>query len=370
MLEAIKKLDRKFLIFASCILLLPILLIIFLLIIQGCDNKKISYESYEKKMVKAAEEYFEKNNLLPTEESAMATVDLDKLVEEEYIKNTEKLLDDDTCDGKVTVRRNGSSIEENEGGFLNYTVNLTCKNYNTNTLISLLMTDLTTSESGLYKQENDYVFKGDDVDNYVNFGGTLYRVLRVDANNIVKLIQNDRNGSSQSWDTKYNSDVNYSYGKNIYKDSSLRKKIVDYYNNNKIFKNVKNKIVLYDVCAGSRDINDTSLNSGSDCSTILENQPISLMNITDYANASLDSECTSITSKSCRNYNYLKNIISSSWTLNAVSNNSYEVYYLTGGVIDYQEGSKFVPYNIVIYIDGNELVNSGKGTEQEPYVIK
>ena len=48
MLEALKKLDKKFLIIAGCIILLPILIIIFLAIIQGC-NRNITYENYEQK---------------------------------------------------------------------------------------------------------------------------------------------------------------------------------------------------------------------------------------------------------------------------------------------------------------------------------
>ena len=51
MISAIKKLDKKFLILASLIICLPILIIIFLAIIHACGKSKISYDKYENKMI-------------------------------------------------------------------------------------------------------------------------------------------------------------------------------------------------------------------------------------------------------------------------------------------------------------------------------
>ena len=43
MVNALKRMDKKFLIFAGLIICLPILLIVFLALIQGCGNRKDSY---------------------------------------------------------------------------------------------------------------------------------------------------------------------------------------------------------------------------------------------------------------------------------------------------------------------------------------
>lgn len=371
MVGAIKKLDKKFLMFTCCILLLPILLIVFLMIIQGCSNQKMSYEKYENKMISAAEKYFDENDLFPQSESAISRVDLSKLVEDEYIKDTLKSLDDDTCKGTVTVRRNGSTVEENKDGFLNYTVSLECKDYKTVTLNDLLIEDLTTSESGLYKYGSSYIYKGDDVDNYIKFYGTLYRILKIDENGILKLVKTESENINQQWDNKYNTEVNNAYGKNIYKDSIVLKKLMAYYKNDKRIKKLaKEKIVSQDVCIGARKIGDIGITSQSDCSKILEKQPISLINVSDYASASLDSECNSIRAKSCRNYNYLRSVDIGSWTVNAVADNTYEVYILTDGIISRQEANRYDSYSVVIYIDGNEIISSGNGTSSDPYVIE
>lgn len=128
-------------------------------------------------------------------------------------------------------------------------------------------------------------------------------------------------------------------------------------------------MIAYDVCYGNRNTNYTSIDKTSECSKILDNQFISLMNTYDYVMASYDSECTSIYSGSCSNYNYIYNNISFSWLMNGVSNNSYQVYYYQGGII-YTNASNSKKYNIVIYLDSNELYVKGDGSISNPYIIK
>lgn len=371
MVEALKKLDKKVLIIGGCLILLPIILIVFLAILQSCSNSKITHEKYEEKMISAAQAYFEEKDKLPTQEGQTVTVKLSKLVSGEYIKSTEDLLDDTTCEGSATARMNGSTIEENNGGFVNYTVNLKCDDYKTTTLKDKLMEDLTTVDSGLYQQGSTYIFRGEYVDNYITFFGVQYRILSIDSNGIVKLLKVERESSDVYWDTKYNTEVSDSYGKNIYKDSYILKQLINDYNDTKkISSSAKKHIVSYNVCTDSRDYNNSSITYDKTCSNVLENQVISLIDVEDFAKASLDPECTGIYSKTCRNYNYLKDLNLSTWTFVADSTNTYEVYYLSSGIIKEQEASKYNPYNMVIYIDGNEKITSGSGTEEEPYVLK
>ena len=69
MVEALKKLDKKFLIIAGCVILIPIFVIVFLAIVQGCSGGTITYEKYEQKMISAAQKYFaDKNKINAIEE--------------------------------------------------------------------------------------------------------------------------------------------------------------------------------------------------------------------------------------------------------------------------------------------------------------
>lgn len=371
MVDALKKMDKKFLIIIGCIILIPILLLIFLAIIQGCGNRKITYEKYESKMITATEKYIKDKDMQPQDESETVTVTLSQLVEGEYIKTTEKLLDDSTCDGSVTVRRNGSSIETNEGGYLNYTVDLKCDNHSTVHLVDKLLENVVTSESGLYKIEDGYVFKGDKVKNYITFFGQDYRIMSVDENGILKLVKAESEINSRIWDNKYNTEIGYSYGKNIYKDSDILTQLLSDYNNvKKISTDAKKHVVAYDSCIGKRSSTDYSINKKIDCSDVLEKQVISLINVSDYAMASTDPDCNSIKSRACKNYNYLSDISLSGWTLNSLTDNTYEIFYLSDGLIEITNANSYVEYSIVIYIDGNELYTSGNGTSTDPYIIK
>lgn len=370
MVENLKKLDKKFLIIAGVIIVIPILLIIFLAIIQGCSNNKISYDKYENKLLLAGKKYFSDKKLLPNVESEVVKVDLDTLIKLDYIKSPSKSLDDSSCTGEVTVRLNGSVVEENDGGFYNYLVNLKCSLYETNNLNNNLLKSLTDSGSGLYKNDEEYIFRGDSVKNYIKLYNNDYRIIGITSTGLVKVIKSDSENLDRYWDIKYNTDVNDSYGKNIYQDSDMLKYLMnDYKNSKKISNNLKEKIVSHDVCIDSRDIKDVSINKSS-CTNVLSHQVISLIGVEDYAKASLDSECVSIVSKSCRNYNYMKDMGLTTWTYVPVSNNTYEVYYLDGGLIRHEEASNYENYNLVFYIDVNEIISSGNGSLNNPYVIK
>ena len=371
MLNALKRMDKKFLIIIGMIIGLPILIIIFLAIFQGCSNSKISYEEYEEKLKSASQEYLSDSQLEKLSEGETIKIGLDELVKSGKIKSPEDLVKDETCDGNVVVRKNGSTIKENEGGFFNYIVNLECDNYKTLTLKESLMQNVVTSEAGLYASSEGYVFKGQDVDNYINFFGNEYRIMSIDNQGILKLIKSEKEISNKHWDIKYNVETQSASGKNIYKDSDVLQELLRLYSDPKNFtKAAKKHIVSKDLCVDSRNIEDLSKIKKSECNTVLENQVISLISVEDFSNASLDPECVDIKSKSCRNYNYLHKLHLNTWTHTAVANNTYEVYHLSNGVVDAEYANKNLPLNIIIYIDGNEIYKEGDGSQSNPYVIK
>lgn len=370
MVNALKRMDKKFLIMAGLVICLPLVLIIFLAIIQGCGNNKITHEKYEEKMISALEKYAKDNDKLPEKEGEVLTVELSTLVKKEYIKSTEELLDDTTCEGSVSVRRNGASIETNNGGFLSYTVDLDCKAYSTLHLVDKIKEEVVTEGEGLYQDNDSYIFKGKKVKNYITFFGDSYRILSIDKDGILKLVKVETEMPERIWDNKFNVETNRTTGKNIYKDSAMIDYLLNDYSNSKKFSDEARKyMVAYDVCVGKRGVMDTTIDSTLDCAEKLENQVISLMNVTDYAKASIDPDCSSLRSLSCNNYNYLYQIASSSWTLNSSSENSYEVILLSNGLMEMVNANTYNTYNLVIYVDGNNLYTTGSGSSNDPYVV-
>ena len=366
----LKSLDKKFLILAGLIISFPIVTIILLSVLQGCQRSNDSYKDYEKKMTQAAMKYFKTNNLIPTVEGRTSKVSLSTLVSKNLIKDASKALKDSSCSGNVTVRLNGSSLEKNEGGFLNYIANLKCKDYETPTILGLTKQNVVTEGSGLYYFNGEYIFKGDKVKNYIRFYDKDYRILGITNDGLARLVGSESESIMRMWDSKYNSEAKFAYGKTIYKDSLILGYLLDdYFNKKKINLEARKHLAAHDVCIGKRAKKDIRISKEIDCSDIIENQLISIMTISDYFLASNDEECDSIISRTCNNYNYLYHVASSTWTTNAVTDNTYEVFYVGGGNASVLNANEYNYYNVVIYIDANEKISSGSGTLEDPFII-
>jgi len=103
---------------------------------------------------------------------------------------------------------------------------------------------------------------------------------------------------------------------------------------------------------------------------VKENEKIMLLNAFDYKNASLDSNCKTLDSRECTNYNYLSNSdYFDTWILTIDAEKSYKVYCLNNTVYSSRANSE-KRINPVIYLNSKVLINSGKGTEKNPYIVK
>lgn len=359
MIEALRRLDRKFLIFIGCLILIPVLLIVFLIMAQGCSNKKIDYSKYEFQMKTAAKKYLNKVDNMPSEKGDYVIVELDTLVENSYIKSPEKAMNDKTCTGYVGVRKESK---------VNYTAVLSCDSYKTKTLAETLKRDLTTDSEGLYATSDGYVFKGLNVNNYLELGGQEYRIIGITNKNAVKLYKVESETTQIYWDSKYNVNTKDSTGINIYKDSYILEFLNKQFSSSSKIQKIKNHIIASDVCVYSKGVNDRFLDK-SKCKESLTEQYLTLISLDDFMNASLDPNCVDLYSKSCRNYNYLGRIAVYTWTKDVVSDNDYQVYYLSNGMPCIEEAKSYETFNIVMYVDGDVIV-SGKGTKDNPYTLK
>ena len=129
-------------------------------------------------------------------------------------------------------------------------------------------------------------------------------------------------------------------------------------------------MVSFDVCVGKRsstsDVNDNSL----ECSETLKNQKMGLLSLSDYIYASRDPNCKSVSTKACRNYNYLA-LKKSWWLATADSEDSYSVYSVSrNGYIKKENASNYALVRPVIYLNSNVLYDSGNGSLEKPYKIR
>lgn len=366
---------KKYLIFLI-VGVVVFLLIMFILSLIVSPRK--SYEQVENIMKEAAEKYYsEHKNRLPGENTKNAGIEARTLIANEYMKDfTEYLGEDTKCDsGRVTVEKINDKFV--------YTPYLTCgKEYQTSELYAKVVDEkkIVVNGDGLYNLNGEYVFRGTDVNNYVKLGNIIWRIVKIDSENEMLLIRNDKEKTlSVVWDDRYNSIKGYNSGVNDFNISRIKESLKLYYkSDSEIFygdgkiipKDIKDKLVPFDLCVGKRGVDYVVNNNSAECGQVVKNQMIGMLTMSDYLNASTDAECISPLSKSCQNYNYL--ITNYNWWLiTADSDNTFNVYRVDrNGIINKSLASGMSFIRPTIKLSNRAMYKSGSGTEKDPYIIR
>ena len=220
------------------------------------------------------------------------------------------------------------------------------------------------------------VYRGDDVNNYVQLDNALFRIVKVTSDNKILLILDETDSSiSTYYDNRYNTDRGFNSGFNDYKISRMYEYLDNLYNNRLdvqlLSNNDKEKLTPFNLCIGKRTSSDTTNNNSIECSEVLENQMIGLLTVSDYLNASLDVNCRKTIDRSCQNYNYLKLSSTDWWLVTGNSLNSYEAYYVrSGGYLDESNASSYKKVRPTIMLDNNVMIKSGNGSSSNPFILK
>ena len=164
---------------------------------------------------------------------------------------------------------------------------------------------------GLYDLENEYVFRGNDVNNYVKYENKEWRILSIDKKDYsMKLISTTTDSSTMS------SDLETDFTKTTLQNT-LSDKVKDY---SKLVDTWDNGIVA------DSDSSLTNLESMLKINTVTSK--VGLLSLYDYAIASTDNNCeSSFKSLNCKNNNYLATTFTnkSFWTMNTDGNKFWYV---------------------------------------------
>lgn len=343
-----------------------VLIIIILVILNACSVGGYgSYSNIEDSMIKAAKQYYETNkNLLPTQNDGTVKVTISTLIEAEVLEEFKDPKDSsNSCSGYVEVTK----IDEE----FSYIPFLTCKgNYEPEYLYEKVKNSGQDEiGNGIYEMNGEFVYRGNDVDNYVKFENLLWRIVKVDSSNDVKLILVTALEESYIWDDAYNSTRKDKTGITTnYLVTDIRASLKEIYENI-IVSDKKVLVVAKNLCVGKYGKND-SFSKEKECSIVQEKEKIGLLNLTDFQSASLDSGCVNVRSRECINQNYMfedKKV--RTWSLNSDSENTYKVYYIGAG-ISLSAANNKKKINPVIYISSKAITNAGDGTMENPYIIK
>ncbi|HOP65974.1 MAG TPA: hypothetical protein PLX66_03045, partial [Bacilli bacterium] len=128
------------------------------------------------------------------------------------------------------------------------------------------------------------------------------------------------------------------------------------------------------LCTGNRSEEQTFASGKVECNTTLDDMYIGLLNLYDYALASLDTTCTKPSDLQCQNYNYLGAIGttgSSWWLMTGNSDYSYEAYRVKNtGAIDATSCNTRASLRPVVVIRNDIFSTGGTGTEEDPYLLR
>lgn len=368
--EARKKMFRFMIIIVG--VAVGLLLILFLISVFS-KPRSYTYEDVENIMQEAAKSYFSENpNQLPDEDGSIVEIDSSNLAIAGKMKALSEYTGEVLCTGNVQVTKSGSEYL--------YVPYLNCGEiYNTVELYNVVLSqsNMVSSGYGLYATNGGYAFRGEDVNNYVQLDNALWRIVKITSNNNLVLITNESVGYTQPWDNRYNQDNLYEAGINQYGASRVKEFLERVYTNPSekdgelILSDAdKAKMVSYSVCTGKRSVNSETRNNIEECSQVLQNQKMGLLTLSDYLYASVDPNCKSAATKSCKNYNYLA-IKEDWWLATANKDDSSSVYSVsrTGNVVS-ESAAHYASVRPVIYLNNRVLFKSGKGTLDEPYLVR
>lgn len=343
-------------------IIVVVVLFVIVLIVGTLNNRKLSYDKLEAKIVSAAASYYkDRPEKLPQTEGGEVTLNVKALVESKYLKDLSQ-YNDDKCDADVYVTKSGEEYL--------YSTYLNCKEYQTKSLVSYIKENenIVTRKDGLYQYGEELIYRGENVNNYIEFGGQIWRILRINADGTIRVIQNKSSLKAQ-WDDRYNIDTDQYNGINDFEKSRIRDELLKLEEDSEFLeKDSQRWIVAKNVCIDKKnDINLNNVYSVACTNYSEEKYKFSLLQLEEYFIASIDDHCTSIDSDSCTNYNYLAS--GRYWTITPSSLNSSRVY-TTGGSTSASEASRDYTVRVVTNLSRHVLYSKGDGTADNPYKIK
>lgn len=360
--------DKKVLYKMAIILGIIIVIIMIIAIISSIGGKRLSYKKLESKLKSSAIKYYEANSEeLPRTEGGIVTLTSETMTAHGFMKDISKIEPKGAnCSGSVNVVKNGEE-------YLYFPILKCGEKYSTKTLSDaiLINENIVASGSGLYKDSNGYIFKGDNINNFVRLDNKRWAIMSIDNDGYVKLIatESHQKGSS-TWDDRYNVDDKSYTGINNYSLSRIKETLLGYEKDETILSNdLKALVARKKWCIGKRSKSNISINNNEECNELSSEQMFGLPSISDMYSASIDPNCNTINDLSCGNYNYLSSYGISSWTFTGISETTSRVYYLASTSVVEQKASAIKTVTPVIYLSKFAMYSSGDGSFESPYLL-
>lgn len=343
--------------------LLSLIILIIVIIILVNVFRRYGPSQVESMMVEATKEYLSEHiEMTPTAESGPVTIEVNTLVEGKYLKDLSKLSTEEGCTGNVKVVFNNNTLR--------YIPELVCTNYETYSISETILSreTIVTDGNGLYEMNDYYTYRGEYVNNYVNFVNYSWRILKFNDEMMYLILSDTLNGDEMYvFDDRFNESINNYRGKNDFANSRVYLTLQGFYDG--YFANHHAYLNTMDACVHTRSEQDQDKTGAIECYSTFKT-PISLLSVYDYMNASLDPMCLIATSRNCSNYNYLSTTKNRWWLMNGTNENTYQVYASNStGAIALDSASSRKDLRIVIAIPSEAIYQDGIGTSSDPFTF-
>lgn len=201
------------------------------------------------------------------------------------------------------------------------------------TLSASIKDKTVTKGDGVYLENNNYIYKGNVTNNYINIDGYTFRILKASSDGKIDLVLDDAIN-------------NLMWNKNItdYTKSNIHNYINEVFGKTLNTKNLEKVSICLDKVTDIKKI--TCKNKNND-------YYVRLLSVTDYLN-SISNKTTFINEKD------------SIWLSDK---NNEEVWYIEGNELSTYESDETYLVKPVITISDKAAVLSGDGTIDKPYII-
>jgi hypothetical protein len=262
--------NKKTLIVAgSSIIGLLVVIILITFIVGAITPNYLSYDKFEEKLRDAAKNYYNANpSLLPSADGE-TTLYYSTLEEGGYISSITSLLEKgETCTAQVIVSKYSDNYS--------YIPYLTCPgDYETKELYKVVLENnkTVTEEAGLYRSSDSYYFRGEIKNNYVQLDKTLWRIVKINSDNSMTIIQTVKGEEYYAWDNRYNVEEEDKTGINDFEVSRIKDTLLDLAKGNTILSDTaKAKLTARNLCVGKRALTDTDSTGSIECTTMSEDK--------------------------------------------------------------------------------------------------
>ncbi len=348
---------------------LIVVFIVVMIVISLVVSRPLPFNQIENVMYRAAISYYH-NNLEEFEEITPGTiVTLSTSHLDNYMKPLDSMLEQGVhCDGVVRV-----SIVNESIAFFPF---LDCgDDYYTKSLSNYIKNneEIVEEGPGLYEDNNTYIYRGSRVDNWVEFNDRFWRILEIDENNQIKMVESATRRRT-IWDSRLNPERDGRPGVNEFRDIQTEHSDIRYFLDDLVASEDYlspehwGYLSYMDLCIGKRSLEDTSISGATECDELFEDQLIGLLSVYEFMRVSLDDDCRVATDIYCENFNYLTNL-PASWLLTGVEESTHEVFYITPRRVVTSRASRSLRTVTMITLNPYVAVSEGDGSAENPYVI-